>query len=83
MTDYKPDPNYDYYDLPVPYRQHIKTKEIQHWDGRYWVPKKDVDQYKKCRECKHYEILQDPITGFIDDHSCVIYPDCIYEEEKE
>ena len=43
----------------------------------------DVDQYKKCRDCKYYEILQEPDTGELTGHACVIYPECIYGEEEE
>ena len=40
----------------------------------------NIDQYKKCRDCKYYEILQEPDTGDLFGHQCVIYPDCIYKE---
>ena len=39
--------------------------------------------YHNCQECKYREILQDPETGELNGHSCVIYPECIYKEEKE
>ena len=38
--------------------------------------------YHNCQECKYYEILQEPDTGDLLGHSCVIYPECIYGEEE-
>ena len=40
--------------------------------------------YHNCQECKYREILQEPetgeLTGELTGHSCVIYPERIYED---
>ena len=40
--------------------------------------------YENCRDiCKYYEILQEPGTGDLLGHQCVICPDCIYKEPNQ
>ena len=36
--------------------------------------------YENCRDCKYKEILQEPGTGDLLGHQCVISPNCIYKE---
>jgi len=43
----------------------------------------EEDIYFNCKDnCKYYEILQEPESGELLGHQCVIYPDCIYKEQK-
>ena len=39
MTDYIPDPNYNYYDKPIPCRVHRITKRVEYFNVRSgeWV----------------------------------------------
>lgn len=51
-----------------------------------WTPEQyedhKKDQYELCWDCRYYEILQEPESGDLLGHKCVIWPDCIYKEKK-